>query len=94
MDEKAKIKFLIEKVENCNCKFIRNGSEHSPKEAKKHLELKLSKAGNRIKTAEEFIQYVATKSSFTGAPYYIIENGKKTLSAAWLKQKLKEGNFN
>ncbi|MCB1189130.1 MAG: DUF5329 domain-containing protein [Leptospiraceae bacterium] len=90
VDEKTKIKLLIDKVETCNCKFIRNGSEHSPKDAKSHLELKLSKAGSRIKTAEQFIQYLATKSSFTGRPYYILENGKKIPSATWLKEKLKE----
>lgn len=90
--EDKKIKFLLKKIENCKCKFIRNGKEHTPTEAKSHMELKLRKGGSSIRTVEHFIKYAATKSSFTGKPYYIVVEGKKIPSAHWLKKQLKDFN--
>lgn len=57
--------------------FIRNGEEHKAKDAAAHLRMKREKAGNRIKTAKDFIEKVASKSSFSGKPYQIRwKNGK------------------
>ena len=50
-------------------KFIRNGSEYSPKEAAEHLRMKRRKAGSKIKTAEDFIDHIASKSYMSGEPY-------------------------
>ena len=51
--------------------FIRNGSEHTAQEAVSHLKLKLRRAGNRISTAEEFIDHLASGSSFSKKPYMV-----------------------
>ena len=55
--------------------FIRNGSEHTVQEAVSHLKLKLRRAGNRISTAEEFIDHLATDSSFSKKPYQVRRPG-------------------
>ena len=69
-NEKMKIEFLISSVENLNeSKFVRNGTEHSGKEAAEHLRKKLKKGGDRIQTVDDFIKYCASKSSASGEPY-------------------------
>ena len=90
MSEMEKINYLLNKVENSQLFFIRNGIEHSPKKARNHLEMKYKRAGDRIKTAEQFIKYIATKSSFSGKYYYIkLKNGKKIKASVWFKNILK-----
>jgi hypothetical protein len=57
--------------------FIRNGGEHTPEAAADHLQMKREKAGSRIKTARDFIDKIATKSSVSGTYYTIrFPNGK------------------
>jgi hypothetical protein len=51
--------------------FIRNSTAHDAAEAERHLRLKWRRAGTRVKTAEDFIKYCATRSSFTGTPYRV-----------------------
>jgi len=60
---------LLAFVERQPVEFIRNGTAHTPAEAVSHMQLKRRRAGDRIKTAEDFIRYCGTKSSFTGSPY-------------------------
>ncbi len=71
--------------------FIRNGSEHSATDAASHLQLKRRNAGKRIKTAEDFITYCATRSSFSGKPYRIrMANGQTVDSADFFRARLRE----
>ena len=51
--------------------FIRNGEQHTPAEAAKHLQLKREKAGSRVKTADDFIRLCASYSSMSGEAYLI-----------------------
>jgi hypothetical protein len=51
--------------------FIRNGKEHSPEDAAKHMRLKLEKAGDRVKTADDFIRLCASHSYITKEAYLI-----------------------
>ena len=90
MDEFKKIEILLMKIEKSDYIFIRNGKEHSAKEAVSHLRLKISKAGSRLKTAREFIKFIATGSSLPwGDDYYLkLKNGKKIKSAKWLTKEL------
>ena len=90
--EKKKIEFLIASIQNLKgAKFIRNGSEHDCVEAAKHLRLKLEKAGNRVKTANDFIRLCASKSYITGTPYIIkFADGKTITAEKYLQEKLKE----
>ncbi len=91
MTEDGKIRALLEALGSSNLIFIRNDVEYPAVQAKSHLEMKLSRAGSRIRTADDFIRYLATKSSATGRPYYVkLPDGNKIESAVWLRKKLAE----
>ncbi|UDC41597.1 YfeK family protein [Klebsiella quasivariicola] len=61
--------------------FVRNGDAHTCDEAVAHLRLKLSNTRNRIDTAEQFIDKVASSSSVTGKPYIVRIPGKNDQQA-------------
>lgn len=87
-EETKEIEALLTKIETSDIIFMRNGEEHSPKEAADHLRSKWKKSGGKIKTKQAFIDYLATKSSMTGELYYVIlTDGTKLPAAVWLKQK-------
>jgi hypothetical protein len=72
LSESQKIDQLIESIRGMKgATFIRNGSEHTCQEAADHLKAKLEKHGDKIKSAEDFIEYLATKSSLSGEVYKI-----------------------
>jgi Family of unknown function (DUF5329) len=71
--------------------FIRNGSEFGAAAARQHLQEKLKFAGERVKTAEDFIKYCASESSITHQPYKIrFADGTVTDTASYFHDKLKE----
>jgi hypothetical protein len=90
--EKKRIDFLISSVENMGgAKFIRNGTEHDGKEAAAHLRMKLQKAGDKVRTADDFIRLCASKSFLSGKPYRIRSSDGKTVhSERYFREKLKE----
>lgn len=84
-DETKEIEALLKKIESSNIIFVRNGTEHSPKEAANHLRSKWKQSNGKIKTKKEFIDHLATKSSQTGELYYVIlEDGTKKQASIWL----------
>jgi len=92
LTEEQKIDHLILFIRNLKgATFIRNGSEHSASAAADHLQMKREKAGTRIKTAKDFIDKVATKSSISGE-YYMIRfaNGKEFPAYMVLSNELKK----
>jgi len=71
--------------------FLRNGTEHTPKEAADHLRLKWKNASGRVKTAADFIRLCASGSSLSGKPYVIrLQDGRKVLASEWFWTTLKE----
>ena len=92
--EKKKIEFLISVVENLKgAQFIRNGTEYNGKEAAEHLRVKLQKAGDRVRTADDFIRLCAAKSLLSGKPYMIRSSDGKTIkSEEFFREKIKEYN--
>lgn len=90
--EDARIDALLLRVESLEgAVFIRNGGEHDAKAAAEHLRMKLGKAGDRVKTAEQFIDGIATKSSLSGKPYRIrFADGSEKETGPWLHGQLKE----
>lgn len=88
--EQARIEALIGAVGKLQgASFIRNGSEHSAAEAASHLRLKWKNAGSRVRTAEDFIRYCATRSSMSGRKYRIrLADGREMDSAAWFTAEL------
>ena len=90
--EQARIDFLIHEVETARgITFIRNGSEYDGVEGAKHLRMKLGFAGERVKTAEDFVKYCATESSMSHRKYQVrTADGKTTEAAAYFYAKLRE----
>ncbi|MCU0846404.1 MAG: DUF5329 domain-containing protein [Spirochaetes bacterium] len=87
--EAEKIKYLLDEIEKSGAVFIRNNGMYPSTEARRHLELKMKNAGGRIKTASQFIEHVASKSSFSGEAYFIrMKNGREYKVADWLREKL------
>ena len=88
--EEHKIQYLISAVADLkDARFLRNGSEYDAQRAADHLRLKLRYAGDRVKTAEDFIVYCATASSMSGEKYRIkFNDGRLVDSAAFLRDKL------
>jgi hypothetical protein len=73
-DEQAmtvEVGYLIESVSESGCKFVRNGKEHTASEAADHLRMKARKGKRYYDTTEEFIERIASKSSWSGKPYLI-----------------------
>jgi hypothetical protein len=96
--QQRRIDYLIQSLSSLKgAVFIRNGSEYDALAAREHLQRKLKSAGERVKTAEEFIQYCASESSMTHRPYQIrFADGTITDTASYFRQKLNEfdrGNY-
>ena len=89
--EEEKINYLVGAIGSSDVTFIRNGSEHAAPQAQAHLQGKLKAAGDKVKTAEDFITLLASKSSQTGKPYLVKTKDEKTVElATWLRDKLKQ----
>ena len=67
----AEIDYLLDTVVASDCTFIRNGKEHEPEAAKDHLNLKRRKGKKYYSNADEFIENLASSSSWSGKPYHI-----------------------
>jgi hypothetical protein len=83
MGEEAKIMKLIEAVGNLpeGTEFIRNGESHTRQEAADHLRSKYNRAKKRIKSAADFIEHIASKSSLSGKDYLIKLPGEEPVTA-------------
>jgi hypothetical protein len=92
LTEREKIEQLIAVIgSDDGATFIRNGAEHSPEAAADHLRSKWQAAGDAIKTADEFIEKIASKSSLSDEPYRVrLADGSEVLASEYLKEKLSQ----
>jgi hypothetical protein len=92
LSEEQKTDHLILVIRNLKgAVFIRNGEEHTAQAAADHLQMKREKAGLRIKTAQDFIDKIASKSSISGELYMIrFANGKTFPCRMVLENELKK----
>ncbi|MCE5977606.1 DUF5329 domain-containing protein [Pseudomonas sp. JR33AA] len=81
---------LLDFVEHSDCTFVRNGAEYSGPRAREHLEQKLNylESRNRVKSAEDFIDLAATKSSLSGRAYEVRCSGGMEPAGIWLRREL------
>ncbi len=79
---------LIAAVESSGCFFLRNGDRHDSAEAVDHLRLKYRRGRRYADTAEHFIERLASKSSWSGKPYFIECDGEQSPSGDWLSAQL------
>jgi hypothetical protein len=89
--ERVRIEALLARIAKSNVTFVRNGAPHTAMDAAAHLRMKWENAGNRIKTAEDFIEHLASRSYLSGKPYRVILcNGVTQDSGPWLRELLAE----
>jgi hypothetical protein len=87
----ATVERLLKTVEKSDAKFIRNGDEHSGKEAAEHMRRKYDHFKKSIKTPEDFIEKCATKSELSDKPYQIkTADGKMMTAKDWMMGLLEE----
>ena len=88
-DSTAEIQYLLESIGQSHCVFIRNGETHAAAEAESHLRMKYRNGKFWVDSAEQFIKRIASKSSWSGDPYYIdCLDTDRRLSCDWLAEKL------
>ncbi len=93
LTETQKIESLIAFIAKQEGVFLRNGGEYTPGQAAEHLRMKWKKGGSAIKTADIFIEKLASTSSVSGKPYQIrLKNGQVVNLGPLLKAELKRLN--
>ena len=89
--EAARIERLIRYVEaKPELRFVRNGTDYSSADAGRFLRGKLDSMGGGVRTAQDFIDQIATKSSMSGEPYQIrFPDGRSVPAAQFLGEELR-----
>ena len=84
------INSLLDFVEHSECRFVRNGSEYPGAEARVHLQKKLTylEDRNKVNSAEDFIELVASQSSMSGRAYEVRCPAGVQPASLWLKTEL------
>ena len=86
----AEIDYLLVAVADSGCTFIRNGKEHNADDARDHLQMKRRRGKRFFDSTEEFIERLASKSSWTGKPYRIRCDGDEVDAGDWFTALLSE----
>ena len=82
------IQYLLEFVAASNCLFNRNGGTHEPDDAADHLRLKYNRGARYVDSAEQFINRLASESSWTGRDYTVSCEGVEFSTNGWLHRVL------
>jgi Family of unknown function (DUF5329) len=88
--EARRIERLIDAVEkSTDHRFIRNGVDYDAGTAARFLRAKWGYARDRIRTAEDFVREIGTRSSTTGSRYRVrCPDGREEDGAAFLVRQL------
>jgi hypothetical protein len=88
--EQRTIEALIESVAHLtDATFLRNGKSYPASSAARFLREKWRSRQSEVRSAEDFIDLVASVSSTTGKPYLIrFANGREVSSAEYLRGEL------
>jgi hypothetical protein len=87
----TEVNHLLGFVGGSGCEFYRNGIGYDSTRAQAHLRMKYQwlAARDQVKTAEDFIEKAATRSSLSGKAYTVrCGNGKAIMSNLWLRDEL------
>jgi len=87
-ETEQEVEHLLQFVASRGCIFVRNGDDHDAADAADHLRLKYSRGKRYVGSAEQFIDRLATESSWSGDPYTVTCEGKTQTSAQWLHRAL------
>ena len=87
----VEIDHILDSVAASDCIFIRNGKEHNPESARDHLTLKRNRGKKYYSTADEFVERLASSSSWSGKPYHIrCGDREQELARDWFMAVLQE----
>ncbi len=87
----VEVDYLINAISESGCNFVRNGKDHTSSEAADHLQMKARRGKRYYDTTEEFIDRIASKSSWSGKPYLIQCDDKPAVAAIdWFTRALAE----
>lgn len=86
--ENLEIEHLLRYVEQSGCTFIRNDQPYTASSARSHLERKYGHAKRKIKNADQFIEYIGTRSSWSGKGYRIRCGDHEQAASEWLMEEL------
>lgn len=90
-DAAAEIDYLLNTIVSSDCTFVRNGKRHDATAAESHLRMKYKRGKRYVRTAESFIERLATRSSMSNKLYYIECPGAEPVpSGEWLTSRLQE----
>lgn len=85
------IDFLISAVADSSCTFVRNGREHDAARASQHLQMKRERGSKYYDTTEQFIERIASRSSWSGKDYLIrCGDGAAVTANEWFNARLAE----
>jgi len=85
--EKHRIDSAIEAVEQSGLTFIRSDREFDGPAAAEHLRSKLDRRQQHVRTFDQFIEQVASRSAISGVPYLVKFPDAKTMPlATWLRE--------
>jgi hypothetical protein len=85
------IQYLLDAIERSGCEFYRNGSWYAAAEARSHLASMYREVVKRqpVRSAQDFIDWVGTRSSMSGEPYRVRCPGSDVMtSAEWFRRAL------
>ena len=82
------IQHLMDYIAGSECRFIRNGKVYGAESALAHIQRKYGHVRPRVRTAEDFIDYAATRSSMSGKPYRVQCGNETLLCGDWLRAEL------
>ncbi len=84
----TEIEYVLDFVESSGCTFHRNGSDHDSADAADHMRLKYNRGKKYVGSSEQFIDRLATESSWTGRDYTVTCDGTTRPSGEWLHEAL------
>lgn len=87
-NDSEEISYLLNFIGESGCTFIRNGKEYPSLKAREHLTYKYNHVKSRIKTADLFIDKIASKSSISKKPYEVRCNSGRIMAGEWLQNAL------
>jgi len=85
------IQYLLDAIARSGCEFYRNGSWYAAAEAQSHLASKYREVNKRrpVRSAQDFIDWVGTRSSMSGEAYRVRCPGADAMtSAEWFRREL------
>ena len=89
-DVESEVQYLIQAVAESGCTFNRNGTDHDSADAADHMRLKYSRGTKYVDSAEQFIDRLASESSWSGKAYTVDCDGDIQPTKDWFYQALDE----